>query len=513
LTLALKYRPRRFEDLIAQETVVKTLAYALNQNKLSNAYLFSGLRGSGKTSTARIFSKAMLCSKGPTSSPCEECENCKMANQNSHLDIIEMDAASNRKIDDIRELIEQSHYKPAVGRFKIFIIDEVHMLTKEAFNALLKTLEEPPEFVKFILATTDPLKLPATIISRTQHFRFKKIPTPSIISHLEKILKLEGVEYEEMALKIIARSGGGSLRDTLTLLDQAIAFGKGRVTQKDVVEMLGLIDPKELEELIELIVKGEKERVLEKVEELSQYEARSVIEEMLLYLKEKFLEGELELPLMLYERFFKILSGSKELLQVSGEDSLVLTLTFLKMVEATKLKRIEELIQELEEEIPAPSQEPNLFSLPQKSPKKSTPKSFKSPKEKFELLIQKLEQKDEELGRCFKESITFLSFEKKVLRWRSEASVECKKILKESYPAIKHLVQEIFGIDTIIKSEVAKTKAPQPLTTTSTAKTQNITNDTPRDLANDPIIKKATQLFGSKKLVIKNITPQEPKSS
>ena len=183
--LALKYRPKNFDELIGQEAVSKSLIHALDEGRISHAYLFSGLRGSGKTSSARIFSKALVCEKGPTSRPCEVCPQCVMANESRHMDIIEMDAASHRKIDDIRELIEQTKYAPAMARYKIFIIDEVHMLTKEAFNALLKTLEEPPSYVKFILATTDPLKLPTTVLSRTQHFRFKQISKYSIVKHLE----------------------------------------------------------------------------------------------------------------------------------------------------------------------------------------------------------------------------------------------------------------------------------------------------------------------------------------
>ena len=229
LALARKYRPSTFEDLIGQESVSQTLSLALQNQRLSHAYLFSGLRGSGKTSTARIFAKALLCENGPTPHPCNQCSHCKMANSGSHMDIIEMDAASNRGIDDIKELIEHTKYKPSSARFKIFIIDEVHMLTNQAFNALLKTLEEPPDFVKFILATTDPIKLPATILSRTQHFRFKKIPQKLVQQHLEHILNLENIGYESEAISIIARSGAGSLRDSLTLLDQAIVYSKNFV--------------------------------------------------------------------------------------------------------------------------------------------------------------------------------------------------------------------------------------------------------------------------------------------
>jgi len=190
--LALKYRPATFKELIGQESVSQTLSLAIESNRVSHAYLFSGLRGSGKTSTARIFSKALLCDKGPTATPCGVCENCVLASESRHMDIIEMDGASNRGIDDIRALIEQTKYKPSMGRYKIFII---------------KTLEEPPEYVKFILATTDPLKLPATILSRTQHFRFKHISVKNVSHHLAHILQEEGVEYELEALDILARSG------------------------------------------------------------------------------------------------------------------------------------------------------------------------------------------------------------------------------------------------------------------------------------------------------------------
>ena len=229
MVLALKYRPKRFEEIIGQDSIVKTLVNSLDKNRLAHAYLFSGLRGAGKTTTARIFAKSLQCERGPTSNPCEKCENCIMANENRHIDIIEMDAASNRKIEDIRELIEHTKYKPSAGKYKIFIIDEVHMLTNEAFNALLKTLEEPPEYVKFIMATTDPLKLPATILSRVQHFRFNKIKNSIIENYLIKILAKEGIDFDEEALRLIVKSAKGSVRDSLTLLDQAIAFSKGKI--------------------------------------------------------------------------------------------------------------------------------------------------------------------------------------------------------------------------------------------------------------------------------------------
>ncbi|MFY4764700.1 DNA polymerase III subunit gamma/tau [Aliarcobacter butzleri] len=344
--LALKYRPKRFEDLIGQSTISQTLSLALDSNRLSHAYLFSGLRGSGKTSTARIMAKALLCSQGPTSKPCDICDNCKSANASKHLDIIEMDAASNRGIDDIKDLIEHTKYKPSSARFKVFIIDEVHMLTTQAFNALLKTLEEPPGFVKFILATTDPLKLPATILSRTQHFRFNKIAQSDVVHHLSYILNKENIDFEQNALEILARSGQGSLRDTLTLLDQAIIFSKGKVNTTSIVDMLGLIDPKMMDNIFSMILN--KEDITKLVKELEVYEVSQICDEMTIYLKDKMLSRDNKFDLLLFDRFFRILSDAKQLLAINSDGTFVLILTFMKMIEATNLRTIDDIINQVE---------------------------------------------------------------------------------------------------------------------------------------------------------------------
>ena len=344
--LALKYRPKRFEDLIGQSTVSQTLSLALDSSRLSHAYLFSGLRGSGKTSTARIMAKALLCEKGPTSKPCEVCENCLSSNGGKHLDIIEMDAASNRGIDDIKELIEHTKYKPSLARFKVFIIDEVHMLTTQAFNALLKTLEEPPGFVKFILATTDALKLPATILSRTQHFRFNKISQNDVVHHLSHILHEEKIEFEKDALSILARGGQGSLRDTLTLLDQAIIFSKNRVDSQSVVEMLGLINPEKMEAIFSMVLNhGDINDILK---ELEIYETSQIIDEMTLYLKDKMILKDRRFDVVVFDRFFRILSDAKHLLAINSDGTFVLILTFMKLMEATKLKSIDDIINQIE---------------------------------------------------------------------------------------------------------------------------------------------------------------------
>ena len=351
LALARKYRPATFDDLIGQESVSQTLSLALDSNRLSHAYLFSGLRGSGKTSTARIFAKALLCEKGETSHPCGVCTHCVMSAENRHMDVIEMDAASNRGIDDIKDLIEHTKYKPSSARYKIFIIDEVHMLTPQAFNALLKTLEEPPDFVKFILATTDPLKLPATILSRTQHFRFKKIPQHLVLKQLEHILNLENVGYEKEALDIIARTGAGSLRDSLTLMDQAIVYSKNYVDVNTVTGMLGIIDPALLEALLNDILHKDKNKILAFIKLASEYEAEMILDELTLYLKELLLTQNSQFTAMTIERFFRVIADSKSLLALGSDGEFVLTLSLFKMIEALEIKDIDMMIKSLEKEL------------------------------------------------------------------------------------------------------------------------------------------------------------------
>lgn len=481
--LARKYRPSNFDELIGQETIAQTLSLALDSNRLSHAYLFSGLRGSGKTSTARIFAKALICEQGMSHQPCGTCQNCTLAVENRHMDIVEMDAASSRKIDDIRDLIEQTKYKPASARYKIFIIDEVHMLTKEAFNALLKTLEEPPEYVKFILATTDPLKLPATILSRTQHFRFKSIATNKIIDHLAHILNLEVIQYEADALEILARSGNGSLRDTLTLLDQAIIYSKNHVDVRTVTDMLGLVDPKFIADLFSAVFAKDYAQLVKYTKILEDYEAEMVVDELIAYLKEKMYNHDALFSTLVLDRFFRILSDSKSLFSINADGSFVLSLIFFKMVEALRIKEVDQMIESLQKEIkrpeissiniepvastqaqaveqqapaqseaPVTSTEPEQEEMPPQQefvqnemPVQEThiPETQSQPVahveaveempnlslEMFNELIAGIKDRNAELGRCFEESISFVSYEDETLTWESCANEECKKHL------------------------------------------------------------------------------------
>ena len=240
--LARKWRPRSFSQLVGQEHVVKALTNALRDQRLHHAYLFTGTRGVGKTTLARIIAKALNCETGVSAEPCGKCRACTEIDAGRYVDLVELDAASNTQVDNMRELLEGALYAPTSGRYKVYIIDEVHMLSRSAFNAMLKTLEEPPEHVKFILATTDPQKIPVTVLSRCLQFNLKQIPQVQIRSQLQKILEEEGVAYEPAALALLARAAQGSMRDSLSLLDQAIAHGGGRVEEASVRAMLGAVD-------------------------------------------------------------------------------------------------------------------------------------------------------------------------------------------------------------------------------------------------------------------------------
>ena len=260
--LARKYRPQNFSELIGQDAMVQTLANAIERNRIAHAFLLTGVRGVGKTSTARLVAKALNCvgpdgQGGPTINPCGVCEQCKAIAEGRHIDVIEMDAASHTGVDDVREIIDAVRYASVNARYKIYIIDEVHMLSKNAFNALLKTLEEPPEHVKFLFATTEVDKVPLTVLSRTQRFDLRRIPAEKLAAHFAQVSKTEGVEVEDDALRMIARAAEGSARDGLSILDQAIAHGNGTVTAEQVRDMLGLADRGRIRRLLEHVLSAD----------------------------------------------------------------------------------------------------------------------------------------------------------------------------------------------------------------------------------------------------------------
>jgi DNA polymerase-3 subunit gamma/tau len=286
--LARKWRPRKFAEMVGQEHVLQALINALDNDRLHHAYLFTGTRGVGKTTVARIFAKSLNCETGVSAEPCGQCPACMEIDEGRFVDLLEVDAASRTKVEDTRELLDNVQYAPTRGRYKVYLIDEVHMLSAHSFNALLKTLEEPPPHVKFLLATTDPQKLPATVLSRCLQFNLKRLSIPSIVGHLEQLLKVEAVETDAGAMRLLARAADGSMRDALSLLDQAIAYGGGAVHETEVRVMLGTIEQVHVIELLRALAGGDGAALLQIVERLSQQlpDYEGLLTELLAYLQQ-----------------------------------------------------------------------------------------------------------------------------------------------------------------------------------------------------------------------------------
>ena len=372
LVLARKWRPQLFEEVIGQRHITQTLQNAILQKRVAHAFLFTGARGVGKTSSARILAKALNCEKGLRPNPCNECATCQEITHGTSMDVIEIDGASNRGIDEIRELRENVRYTPAKSRYKIYIIDEVHMLTKEAFNALLKTLEEPPPHIIFIFATTEPHKIPATILSRCQRYDFKRIPFREVMESLKRILEREEIQISQRGLLSIAQESEGSLRDAQSLLDQVIAYAGKNIRDEDVGEVLGLIDRKVLSDTIEAIAGRDVERCMEVIEHVYHfgYDLQHFCRELLQYLRNLILikvsqhpEGLLELPeeefILLKKQaekfpfdhlnhlFTLLLKGEQEIAQSTFARTM-LEVTLIRMATLRPILPIDEMMKKLE---------------------------------------------------------------------------------------------------------------------------------------------------------------------
>ena len=370
--LARKWRPQRFEEVVGQETVTKTLQNAIKSERIAHAFLFAGVRGVGKTTTARILAKALNCQEGPTPSPCGECVSCREITEANSIDVLEIDAASNTGVDNIRELRESARYGTARDRFKIFIIDEAHMLSNAAFNALLKTLEEPPPHVKFILATTEYPKIPVTIASRCQQYDFKPIPFSLILERLKLLSQEEGMEISEYSLRAIVSTAQGSMRDAQSALDQIIAFGGKQILDEDVRTLLGVVDERAILSLVDAVLERNVKILVEQVQELvnSGVDPRNFCRKLIHHVRDLMVcrvagwdERLLNLPdtakneiLKQSERFseldlirfYDLLNRAENDLRWNSHPWVHLEMTLMKLIELTHLPSLEDVIAKLE---------------------------------------------------------------------------------------------------------------------------------------------------------------------
>ncbi len=449
-----KYRPQKFSEVTGQEFITETLRNAIKTGRVAHAYIFAGPRGVGKTSTARIIAKALNCENPQNGEPCNQCHQCLEITKGSHPDVIEIDAATNRGIDQIRELRESVHYAPSRGKKKIYIIDEFHMLTKEAFNALLKTLEEPPEHVVFILATTEIDKIPPTILSRCQKFAFRKIPRPVMVETLKKICEAENVEFDEEALNLIAVASEGCMRDAESLLDQAIAFGNGKVELSAVSEFLGVLTGKDLIELLKTAFSGDKEllrKTLFKLEERG-YNPLFILKQLIETVEKEFISND-NFSTEEMEAAFQILSECFKEITLHPYPYSVLLFHLYRLSYFKDVKKLEDLlsngIQITAEKKTKPSQkqtkeiEENQF-LNQyiKETKEENEKVKIIPKN--ELSYHMLKTKKDELEKKFGKRV-------EIVEVKGEKRNNKKAISKESNEKINKII-DLFGAK-IIKLE------------------------------------------------------------
>ena len=373
------YRPKNFSDVVGQEHIVRTLKNQIESNNVGHAYLFCGTRGTGKTSTAKIFSRAVNCTNLHNDEPCNECESCRDILEDKTMDVVEIDAASNNSVDDIRELRENVKYSPAKSKYKVYIIDEVHMLSQGAFNALLKTLEEPPSYVIFILATTEPHKIPATILSRCQRFDFKRVTIKDISSRMKKKKKKEGIDADEKALNLIARNSQGALRDALSILDQCISFEGHTIRYNDVIELLGSVNIEQLFDLAESIIKENTKKSLQILNDFIIWgkDVRNLVNDLIDHFRNLMvckISNDLDEIISLPEetidllkqqaetidtnnliRVLNILSEAQDGMKVSSNPRVLMEVTMMKIAQPmfddskeALLKRIENLEQKIE---------------------------------------------------------------------------------------------------------------------------------------------------------------------
>jgi DNA polymerase III subunit gamma/tau len=508
--LARKWRPQQFDDVVGQEHIATTLKNAIEQNRLAHAYLFVGPRGIGKTSTARIFAKALNCVKGPTVTPCDKCDNCKEIAAGNSLDVLEIDGASNNGVEQVRELRDTCRYAPARSKFKIYIIDEVHMLTTQAFNALLKTLEEPPAHVKFIFATTEPQKVLPTILSRCQRFDLRRIPAGLIVKHLQAITKGEKVSATPEALAAIARGAEGGMRDAESTLDQLIAFCGDKITETDVLNVFGLVAHEKISALTNAIIDGDANAALAIVQELDQVgkDLQRLLADLLNHFRNLLVVtlaadtpldlADTELELLKSQvpridsdavlRIIDALAAAEGRLRYALSKRVFLEIALVKAIKARQLVGLEGVLKKLNElknaipDSPAPSPAP----LPPASIEDAWAYAVEHlgkvvPLAKTALVSAKL--------RGLTGNIVTVAFDSEFADKREYVDTARNREILQAK------LKEKLHRDVALKFEVADTITPAPTPVRKTAEMKAPAKNNDEDFTNDPLIKKALEVF------------------
>lgn len=556
LSFARKYRPQTFDEIIGQGHIATTLKNAIAMDRVAHAYLFTGPRGVGKTSTARILAKSLNCEKGPTEKPCGTCGPCKEISQGTGMDVIEIDGASNRGIDEIRNLRENVKFAPGRGKFRIYIIDEIHMLTQEAFNALLKTLEEPPLHVKFIFATTRPYKVLPTIISRCQRFDFRKIPTEDIVKKLEFIREREKLDVNDEAILLTAKSSDGSMRDAEVILDQLLSFTKGKVKRDDVAKVLGLMEQDILFDLADCVINNEKEKVLSIINDLVNsgkdpiFITTSIITHFRNLMAAKVAEKDgvksytalseencrrleeqsrkLSLDEILYVTY--TLSAAMDLIRKTSLGRIPLEISLVKLTERKRLASIKEILERLsaiEKRLPAYSREESMLS-PEITEPPAEPAPMSKPKpaiakeevsvEKDILLFQKIKESWQGILnfiRSKKISVATYLSEGELLKvkdnvlavgFNKDNSLHKEELEKDTNKKfIEEAIRSVLGEDVFLTVETAETEEPSERAEPQKSEAEG---STPARKGLEPIVESALDKFGGK---IINITKENKK--